>query len=170
MSQQARVNAANVYRNIITNFSDPLEFVREAISNAIDADASAIAVYVDQGTGPTGQSELLITIQDDGNGMDEATVARFFSLGESEKFDKKGTTEDRLIGEKGFGTKIYMNSRRVELRTACKDADHALLAISQGHLEKIHDSKSGEAPSYSVEREERRGGRDRDPNLWVQSQ
>jgi hypothetical protein len=31
----ATVNAANAYRQIITNFSNPLEFVREAISNSM---------------------------------------------------------------------------------------------------------------------------------------
>ena len=51
----ATVNVANVYRNIITNFSDPLEFVREAISNSIDAAATKMSVAIDQVNGPTGQ-------------------------------------------------------------------------------------------------------------------
>ena len=109
----ATVNAANVYRNIITNFSDPLEFVREAISNSIDAAATKLSVFIDQLIGPTGQPEIRITIKDDGNGMDEARLKRFFNLGDSEKSAVKNDADDegeRLIGEKGFGTKIYLNS------------------------------------------------------------
>ena len=90
----AVVNAANVYRNIITNFSDPLEFVREAISNSIDAASTKISVLVDQIMGPTGQPEIRITIQDDGNGMDEITLARFFNLGDSEKSALKNNGEE----------------------------------------------------------------------------
>ena len=106
----ATVNAATVYQNIITNFSDPLEFVREAISNSIDAEATKITVSIDQAAGPTGQPEIRITIKDDGNGMDEPRLARFFNLGDSEKSALKNDGDEegeRLIGEKGFGTKVY---------------------------------------------------------------
>ena len=75
----AKVNDANVYRNIITNFSDPLEFVREAISNSIDAEATNVSVFIDQVLGPEGQPEIQITIKDDGNGMDESRLARFLT-------------------------------------------------------------------------------------------
>ena len=73
----AVVNAANAYRQIITNFSNPLEFVREAISNSIDAAATALTVSVEQAPGPTGQPEIRITLKDDGNGMDARTLERF---------------------------------------------------------------------------------------------
>src|SRR5947209_7095858 len=54
----ATVNAANAYRQIITNFSNPLEFVREAISNSIDAKATKMTVLIEQVAGPTGQPEI----------------------------------------------------------------------------------------------------------------
>lgn len=83
------MNEANAYRQIITNFSNPLEFVREAISNPIAAGAINMAVLVDQVAGPTGQPEIRITSSDDCKGMDERTVQRFFNLRDSEKSDHK---------------------------------------------------------------------------------
>jgi hypothetical protein len=154
----ATVNSANVYRNIITNFSDPLEFVREAISNSIDASATKMAVYIDQVPGPTGLPEIQITIKDDGNGMDESRLARFFNLGDSEKSALKAFgSEDagNLIGEKGFGTKIYLNSRKVEVWTTDKKTGINLHATSQGHLERLHDSATGQPPEYEFSLEER---------------
>jgi hypothetical protein len=147
----ATVHAANAYRQIITNFSNPLEFVREAISNSIDAGAANLAVVVDQASGPTGQPEIRIVISDDGNGMDDRTLERFFNLGDSEKSGLKNDDgTEHLIGEKGFGTKIYLNSRRVEVRTTDKKSGLSLQAISQGHLERIHDTVTGEPPQYEA--------------------
>lgn len=153
----ATVNAANAYRQIITNFSNPLEFVREAISNSIDAGAKNVTVAVDQTSGPTGQPEIRIVIRDDGKGMDERTLERFFNLGDSEKSALKSDGDNdmgHLIGEKGFGTKIYLNSRRVEVRTTDKSTGASFLAISQGHLERIHDAAHGEPPQYDASRQE----------------
>jgi len=148
----AVVNAANAYRQIITNFSNPLEFVREAISNSIDAAATALTVSVEQAPGPTGQQEIRITLKDDGNGMDARTLERFFNLGDSEKSDLKIETDDpeHPIGEKGFGTKIYLNSRKIEVRTRDKISGITRKATSQGHLERIHESN---APQYDTSEE-----------------
>lgn len=153
MPTVATVNTANAYRQIITNFSNPLEFVREAVSNSIDAAATKMTVLIDQGPGPTGQSEIRITISDDGNGMDERKLERFFNLGDSEKSDLKNDGEEngqRFIGEKGFGTKIYLNSRKVEVRTTDRNTGIGLFAVSQGHLERIHE---GQPPQYEVTKE-----------------
>ena len=148
----AVVNAANAYRQIITNFSNPLEFVREAISNSIDAAATNLTVIIEQIAGPTGQPEIRIILKDDGNGMDARTLERFFNLGDSEKSESKIDTDDQEhpIGEKGFGTKIYLNSRKVEVRTRDKKSGLSLEAISQGHLERIHDPSNGTPPQYEV--------------------
>ncbi|MGO9485520.1 MAG: ATP-binding protein, partial [Rhodomicrobium sp.] len=148
----ATVNAANAYRQIITNFSNPLEFVREAVSNSIDAAATSLSITVEQATGPTGQPEIRIVIKDDGKGMNEEALQRFFNLGDSQKSALKDDANGEsaiadLIGEKGFGTKIYLNSRRVEVRTKDKESGVVLKAISQGHLERIHE---GLSPQYDA--------------------
>lgn len=151
----ATVNAANAYRQIITNFSNPLEFVREAISNSIDASATNLTVIVEQSPGPTGQPEIRIILKDDGKGMDARTLERFFNLGDSEKSESKTDSEDQEhpIGEKGFGTKIYLNSRRIEVRTRDKVSGLQLKAVSHGHLERIYDS-TGTPPQYDVAQED----------------
>lgn len=156
----ATVNAANAYRQIITNFSNPLEFAREAISNSIDAAATTISIIVDQVHGPTGQPEIRIVLKDDGHGMDERRLERFFNLGDSEKSNLKADEDsEHLIGEKGFGTKIYLNSRRVEVRTTDKKVGTGLRAISQGHLERLHDAANGAPPLYeSTEEQQLAGG------------
>jgi hypothetical protein len=149
----ATVNSANVYRNIIINFSDPLEFVREAISNSIDAAATQLTVLIDETLGPTGQPEIQITIDDDGNGMNESRLAWFFNLGDSEKTALKkdaGDDAEGLIGEKGFGTKIYLNSRKVEVWTTDKDTGVSLHAVSERHLERIYNPSNGMPPEYDV--------------------
>jgi signal transduction histidine kinase len=79
--------------------------VREAISNSIDAEATNLSVLVEQAAGPTGQPEIRITVSDDGHGMNERTLERFFNLGDSEKSDLKSDAEDEnntpnLIGKK----------------------------------------------------------------------
>ena len=74
-------------------------------------------------------------------------------LGDSEKSDLKNDGDEdgeSLIGEKGFGTKIYLNSRKVEVRTIDKKTGTSFLAISQGHLERIHDPVTGQPPQYEV--------------------
>ncbi len=110
-----------------------------------------MTVFIDQVTGSRGQPEIQITITDDGNGMNESMLARFFNLGDSEKTDlKKDGSEDAepLIGEKGFGTKIYLNSRKVEVWTTDKKTGVNLHAVSERHLERIHKPSSGEPPQY----------------------
>lgn len=89
----------NACRQIITNFPTHWSFVREAISNSMDASATNVIVIVDQAVGPTGQPEIRII-------------------------------HEHPIGGKGFGTKIYLNSRRVEVRTRDKKSGICLQAVS----------------------------------------
>lgn len=142
---KATVHAANAYRQIITNFSNPLEF-GEAISNSIDAAATNVNITIEEVPGPTGQPEIRIIIWDDGKGMNERTLGRFFNLGDSEKCDLKndGDAESAmglLIGEKGFGTKIYLNSRRVEVLTTDKKSGVSLHAVSQATGQRLRVSE-----------------------------
>src|SRR5947209_3441079 len=91
---------------------------REAISNAFDAQANAIriGVHIDRSTGV---DELVLDFHDDGHGMDVAGMQAFFSLAVTTRLqvDARGFKVSGAIGEKGHGTKIYFNSRRIEVRT-----------------------------------------------------
>jgi hypothetical protein len=112
------VSPADEFLEIANDFTDPKEVVREAISNAFDAGARVIRVLcvVDKSTGT---DELVLTIEDDGEGMTEAGLGAFFGLGHSTRRarDAHGNKASSAIGEKGHGTKICFNSRRVELTT-----------------------------------------------------
>lgn len=109
------VNAEAEFLEIASDFGDPLEILREGISNAFDAEATEIriAFTVEE---LEGASALVIEIEDDGNGMTAEVVNRdFWGLGFS------NSRQDRnKIGEKGHGTKIYLRSETVYVRTQCE--------------------------------------------------
>ena len=110
------VNPAAEFLEISNDFSNPKEIIREALSNSFDAAAKNIKVeiYIDKSAG---EDELVISLEDDGHGMDETEIKAFFGLGFSmrTKVDERGFKISSAIGEKGHGTKIYFNSRRIDV-------------------------------------------------------
>lgn len=109
-----QVNSAQEFIEIAQDFSNPLDLVREGISNGFDAKAknmklgfSVISEY--------GERLLKIDIEDDGTGMNQDGLKSFFDLGNSMR---RGTKDETgAIGEKGHGTKVYFNSRKIEVIT-----------------------------------------------------
>lgn len=108
---EPKVDSAQEFIEIALDFSNPLDLVREAISNAFDAkakniilDFSVIQEY--------GEKVLKIQIDDDGMGMDEKGLQSFFDLGNSLR-----RNDSDAIGEKGHGTKVFFNSRKIEVVT-----------------------------------------------------
>lgn len=112
------VDPAAEFLEISKDFTDPKEIVREGISNAFDAKATQmwITVLVDKSTG---SDQLIFEIRDNGEGMDEDAVRKFFGLGHSTRrvTDDLGYKVQGPIGEKGHGTKIYFNSAQIEVIT-----------------------------------------------------
>lgn len=106
-----KVNAAQEFVEIANDFANPLDLVREAISNALDARASNVSILFST-VQEQGETTLLIALGDDGEGMSESDLQSFFDLGNSTRRGDQTT-----IGEKGHGTKIYFNSRVVEVVT-----------------------------------------------------
>jgi hypothetical protein len=106
-----KVNQVNEFKEIANNFANPLEIVREAISNSIDARANEIHLSFDV-INHYGEELFRVKIRDNGKGMDEQELESFFDLGNSTKI---GDSES--IGEKGHGTKVYFHSRQVNLVT-----------------------------------------------------
>ncbi|HXI25939.1 MAG TPA: ATP-binding protein [Pyrinomonadaceae bacterium] len=105
------VNAAQEFIEIATDFSNPLDLVREAISNSFDAKAKNIRIAFSTRR-EAGESILFTEIEDDGNGMDGEGLKSFFDLGNS-----LGRDDPDKIGEKGHGTKVFFNSSEITVKT-----------------------------------------------------
>lgn len=126
------VNSSQEFIEIAQDFSNPLDLVREGISNCFDAHAKNVimdfSVILD-----CGERLLKIEIVDDGDGMDEKGLKSFFDLGNSMRRDTK--EETGAIGEKGHGTKVFFNSKKIEVYTA-KDGVkyHATMAEPKKNL------------------------------------
>ena len=106
-----KVDETQEFIEIANDFSNPLELVREAISNSFDAKSNKIWISF-QVIREYGESILEIRIKDNGKGMDKEGLHSFFDLGNSLR---RGDSE--TIGEKGHGTKVYLNSRSIEVIT-----------------------------------------------------
>lgn len=107
MKKQLKVNQVSLYREIAKNLVNPLEVIREAISNSHDASSKEIMISIDR---ESQNNKIVIEISDDGNGMDEQGFERFFNLGDSQKLQN-------LIGQKGLGTKTYFRSARISVES-----------------------------------------------------
>lgn len=100
------VKDISLYREITKNIINPLEVVREAISNSVDANATSITIDIYRNT----NGVFCIKFEDNGIGMDIDNIASFFNLGDSKK-------DIRKIGEKGLGTKTFFNSKKIYVET-----------------------------------------------------
>lgn len=104
------------FKEIASDFTNPLEAVREAISNALDAGASEIKITAERREIEY-QPKLVLIFEDDGCGMDLDRLYAFFDLGNS-KWENTNT-----IGEKGHGTKIYYHSEKLIVETVNKNKE-----------------------------------------------
>jgi hypothetical protein len=133
------VSAEAEFFEILNDFGNPLEIVREAISNAIDAGATKMEISFSV-EDILGNARSIVRFVDDGSGMSEEVLQRdFWGLGHS---TSRG---DKLkIGEKGHGTKIFLRSERVSVRTQTSTnafesvCERPLAALAQKQL---HDPK-----------------------------
>lgn len=114
-SFKPKVNPSREFLEIASDFSNPLDIVREALSNSFDAKASEIFITFSITT-ERGLRKLKILLRDNGTGMDYKGIESFFDLGNSLRKDVKDD-DPFLIGEKGHGTKIYFNSERIVVVT-----------------------------------------------------
>jgi len=134
------VDETQEFIEIANDFSNPLDLVREAISNAYDAKATEITIAFDV-IKEDGESILRIRLNDNGTGMTKSQLQNFFDLGNSTRREDKTT-----IGEKGHGTKVYLNSRRIEVKTGSKEG--GLKAVMERPFHKLHNR---EIPKVTVE-------------------
>lgn len=139
------VNSSQEFIEIAQDFSNPLDLVREAISNGFDAGAKKMKLGFSVIT-EYGERLLKIEIEDDGTGMDKEGLKSFFDLGNSLRRDTKDETG--AIGEKGHGTKVYFNSRRIEVFS--QKGGIKYYAIMKEPKRNLFDNK---IPSVEVEEE-----------------
>lgn len=137
MHKTPQVNEVNEFIEIASDFEDPLEVIREALSNSYDAGATQVDIKIQQDA--EGRNTLII--KDNGHGMDEDDLSSFFDLGNSNK--------DDAIGYKGHGTKIYYKSDKIRVETV---TDGTLIeSVMDQPWAKLNNR---ELPTYSIEETE----------------
>ncbi len=134
------VDAVREFLEIAGDFTDPLEVVREAISNSIDAGSEVITIEF-SAQKQAGRQVIQILIRDEGHGMKREDLQSFFDLGNS---SKRGNPA--LIGEKGHGTKVFFNCQSLEVKTV-RDGS-GLIAKMLEPFSRLH---AGQLPEVSVE-------------------
>ncbi|WP_026882025.1 ATP-binding protein [Clostridium akagii] len=132
-----QVKAISLYKEIAQNIVNPLELLREGISNSHDAEAKVISIIIYRNC----EGKFVIEIQDDGKGLNINDIHRFFNLGDSNKLQIG-------IGEKGLGTKIYFRSDKIMLQTQTT-SNEAYKVIMDKPWEHLCNN---ELPEYSVEK------------------
>jgi len=134
-----QVNATQEFIEIANDFANPLDLVREAISNAFDARAKSIELsfYVEV---IEGESTFVVSLVDDGEGMSKPELQKFFDLGNSTRRE-----DPTSIGEKGHGTKVFFNAKKVVVDTQREGV--RLVATLDSPFKKPH---AREVPPVSV--------------------
>ncbi len=142
MKQLPKVNEVNEFLEIASDFENPLEVIRESLSNAYDANASHVSFKIREQ--PDGAD---IIIEDDGDGMSRRDLESFFDLGNSRKKD--------AIGYKGHGTKIFYKSDNIVVNTV--ENGTMLKAEMDEPWRKLN---AKELPEYTVTETSSRKGRE----------
>jgi hypothetical protein len=135
MSEKSlNVNSVSLYREIARNLVNPLEVIREAISNSHDAKANDISISIYYNN----SNQFCIELADDGEGMGEIEFERFFNLGDSLKATNN-------IGQKGLGTKTYFRSAKLTIESQPRNGNKRYQAILIDPWEKLNKN---ELPKY----------------------
>lgn len=140
-----KVDPTQEFIEIAFDFSNPLDLVREGISNAFDAGAREILISFEVFK-DCGESVLKTVIKDNGHGMDIDGLQSFFDLGNSTRRDNEAA-----IGEKGHGTKVYLNSSKIEVNTVRNEKKY--IAVMDSPIRQLHQHTT---PSVSVSVEDTR--------------
>jgi hypothetical protein len=141
------VSPESEFFEILNDFSDPLEIIREAISNSVDWGATflRIKISIEQ---VDGERTLIIRFEDNGSGMTKSVIEKdFWGLGFS-----KSKGDATKIGEKGHGTKIYLRSRKLHVRTQSQDgAFEAICSKPLANLSqrKLHEPKIRQIDNFT---------------------
>jgi hypothetical protein len=140
------VNSNAEFFEIAQDFGDALELVREGISNSLDAEATKLEILFDVEQ-IDGESVLVIRVNDNGIGMSRKVLEQdFWGLGHS---TSRGNPEK--IGEKGHGTKIYLRSEKILVRTQTETESHESICefpIKSLYRKELHSPKVRSIPRF----------------------
>ncbi len=128
------VDQTQEFIEIANDFANPLDLVREAVSNSFDARRAGTPLRIGltfATKADAGETIFAITIADNGSGMGRNELQSFFDLGNSTRRGDSGT-----IGEKGHGTKVYFNCRKLVVET--KRDGVRLIATLDEPFRKLH--------------------------------
>jgi hypothetical protein len=140
---QPTVDQTQEFIEIANDFANPLDLVREAISNAFDARATEIRLAFET-ENQLGETVFVIRLSDNGSGMGRDELQSFFDLGNSTRRGDK-----TAIGEKGHGTKGYFNCKKLLVDT--QRNGERLFATLDSPFVKLH---SRQIPTVTVLQEE----------------
>ena len=129
------VKDCSVFKEIALNTVNQLEILRESISNSDDANADKIYITIERDLA----GDFMLTIQDNGEGMNINEIHKFFNLGFSNKQFNK-------IGEKGLGTKIFYKSNNIYIETNNKDGE----SFSANMKNCWETLEKGNVPQYEI--------------------
>jgi hypothetical protein len=113
-------------------YTESIEFVRELVNNAYDADATLVEILV---------AEDMIEIRDNGSGMDRNGLRQYFNIGSQQKlYDAKSPVYGRdRIGQFGIGKFASLSAcKRFEVITK-KDSFVARIVFDKEQWEKAGD-------------------------------
>lgn len=129
-----KVNESAEFLEIASDFGNPMELFREALHNAYDWGATVFTITISVES-ICGQDKLVIELTDNGKGMSKDTIINhFWNLGNSKSRGNKNA-----IGEKGHGTKIYLRSDRVLIKT--NDGTGSYESECEGAFSCLNDGK-----------------------------
>jgi hypothetical protein len=126
-----KVDQAQEFIEIANDFANPLDLVREAVSNAFDAHSTDIRLAFETEV-IAGETTFVICLADNGDGMRRDQLQSFFDLGNSTRRADKSS-----IGEKGHGTKVYFNAKRLVVDTQRDGV--GLTAVLNEPFSKLHE-------------------------------
>ncbi len=143
------VKEARAFREIVENFTDPREVLREGISNALDWGAKNIRITVNENA-DRADKELVIKIWDDGLGLNRGRFSAFWNLADSPGFqrDKFGKKVGGKVGEKGHGTKTFWKCRLLEVESIAKESDGTDWNVIAEMKEPINTLMKEKIPKY----------------------
>jgi len=146
------------FREIVENFTDPREVLREAISNALDWGASTIRITVHEDA-TRADRELVIKVWDNGLGLTKERFYAFWNLSDSSGLERDtfGRKVGGRVGEKGHGTKTFWKCRLIEVESIAREEDGSDWHVLGEMREPINTLMKEEMPNYEYAEESGQG-------------